>query len=285
MRVGVIGRGRQAEHRSRAVQGLRGVTLVEPRDANPEDAADLYDLLEPLDVVFVTVPTAEHFRVAEAATKRGIHVFLEWPPATSTRECASIMRLAEEAGVEAGLSRPLRYHPVFSILPEAWRPDLVLVQQEVARGGTWQRCLADVVDFCCALAGSTSVQRIDAEAARSGSAWPDALAFGIRFHNGVYVQGSLKRTAGAPAGSFYAAGPGLQIAADLAGTEVRRAEKGENVEGFTPLEAVETGAADPLRAETTAFLEAVARGGPVPVSVLDGLQTMRLLEKMMKKLR
>lgn len=288
MRVGVIGRGRQAEQRSRAVQGLRGITLVDPWEANPEEEpADLYPFLEGLDVVFVTVPAAEHFQVAEVATKRGVHVFLEWPPATSTRECASIVHLAEEAGVEVGLSRPLRFHPVFSALPEGWRPDLVLVHQEVAPGGAWQRHLADAVDLCCAFAGSSSVQRIDAEAARSGPAWPDALAFGIRFHNGVYVQGSLRRTDGAPSGELYAAGPGLQVAADLAGTEVRRrrTDGGENAVRPTAFAEGDPGAADPLRAETAAFLEAAAEGRPVPVSVLDGLHTMRLLEKMMRKLR
>jgi hypothetical protein len=40
-----------------------------------------------------------------------------------------------------------------------------------------------------------------------------------------------------------------------------------------------------LAAETRAFIEAVAARRAVPVSMLDGLHTMRLVERLMKHLR
>ena len=103
MRVGIIGTGVQAQARERAVAALRGFAFQ-----GVLGTASLGAYLERVDVVFVTASTAEHFRLAEAATKQGVHVFMEWPPATSVQECQAIIGLSEEAGVEWGGSGPGR---------------------------------------------------------------------------------------------------------------------------------------------------------------------------------
>ena len=135
----------------------------------------------------------------------------------------------------------------------------------------WPRWLADAVDLCCALSQSSSVQRIDAEAVRSASAWPDAVAFALRFHSSTYAQVSIRRGSGAAAGALYAAGPGFEVEAAL----------GENDAG-SPAYVSEPSL---VEAETQAFLQALAAHQPAPVSILDGLHTMRLVERLMKKLR
>lgn len=268
MRVGIIGTGVHARARARAAAALPGVTVEGALGASPLD-----DFLARIDAVFVTVPTAEHFRIAEAATKRGANVFLEWPPATSIPECQAIVGLSEEAGVEVGVSQPLRFHPVFETLPEGGRASLILIRQTMPLAGdaAWPRWLAAAVDLCCALSQSSSVQRIDAEAVRGVSAWPDAVAFGLRFHSGAYAQVSIRRSAGSAGGALYAAGPGFEVEAAF----------GENDAGsqayVSELSLVE--------AETRAFLRAVAGQQPAPVAILDGLHTMRLVEGLMKKLR
>ena len=268
MRVGIIGRGVHAAARGQAVAALPGVTFK-----GVCDAARLGAFLEQIDAAFVTVPTAEHFHIAEAAAKRGVHVFLEWPPATSIRECQAMIGLSEEASVEVGVSRPLRFHPVFETIPAPWRASLIVVRRAVPAAGeaAWLRWLADAVDLCCALSQSSSVQRIDAEAVRSTAAWPDAVAFGLRFHSGAYAQVSIRWTTGPAGGAFYAAGGGLAVEADLEENDARPA-------------AYES-AASPIERETQAFLHAVAGQQPAPVSILDGLHTMRLVERLMEKLR
>ena len=268
MRVGIIGTGQHAAARARAVEALPGVTLKGGLEAAPVGA-----LLEQIDAAFVTVPTAEHFRLAEAATKRGVHVFLEWPPATSIRECQAMIGLSEEARVEVGVSRPLRFHPVFEQIPTAWRASLMVLRRRVPASGeaAWPRWLADAIDLCCALSQSSSVQRIDAEAVRAAAAWPDAIAFALRFHSGAYAQVSIRRTTGPARSAVYAAGGGFAVEADLE----------ENDAGTAAYES----AALPVARETQAFLHALAGQQPVPVSILDGLHTMRLAERLMEKLR
>ena len=268
MKVGIIGVGEHAAVRERAVAALPGVTFEGVLDGGALGA-----FLEHIDAAFVTVPTAEHFRIAEAATKRGVHVFLEWPPATSIRECRAMIGLSEEASIEVGVSRPLRFHPVFETMTPAWRASLIVVRRDVCATGeaAWPRWLADAVDLCCALSQSSSVQRIDAEAVRSTAAWPDAIAFGLRFHSGAYAQVSIRRTAEPAGGAFYAAGGGFAVEAEVE----------ENDDGPAAYEA----AASAIERETQAFLRAVAGQHPAPVSILDGLHTMRLVERLMEKLR
>ena len=266
MNVGIIGTGTKA--RERAVEALPGITFQGVLDAAPLDA-----FLERVDVVFVTAPTAEHFRIAEVATKQGVHVFLEWPPATSLQECQAIIELSEEAGVEVGVSRPLRFHPVFETLPEGARASLILMRWErpLEDDAAWPHWLADAADLCCALSQSSSVQRIDAEAVRSASAWPDAVAFGLRFHSSTYAQVSIRRSAGPTGGALYVAGAGFEVEAAL---DENDAESQAYVSEPSLVEA-----------ETRAFVRALAAQQPAPVSILDGLHTMRLVERLMKKLR
>lgn len=272
MKVGIIGTGVHTAARRRAVEALPAMRLVGVLGEGPLEV-----FLGQVEAVFVTAPTAQHFRIAEAATKRGVHVFLEWPPATSIRECQEIVRLSEEAGVEVGVSRPLRFHGVFARLPEAWRASLILLRREVTRGAeaAWPRWLADAVDLCCALAQSCSVQRIDAEAVRNVAPWPDAVAFGLRFHSGTYAQISIRRSQGPPAGTLYVGGPGFE--AEDAFDEAH-GENAAQAAAYVP-------GPPPVEAETQAFLRAVARQRPAPVSILDGLHTMRLVERLMEKLR
>lgn len=269
MNVGIIGAGGYAEARAQAVEALPGMTL---KGVLREGALDGF--LDEVDAVFVTVPTAEHARVAEAATKRGVHVFLEWPPATSIRECQAIIRLSEEASVEVGVSRPLRFHSVFEAVPVDWRASLMVVRRDVPVEVevAWPRWLADAIDLCCALAQSGSVLRIDAEAIRNTAAWPDAIAFGLRFHSSAYAQVSIRRTKRPAGGAFYAAGGGFAVDVDI--------DLSENDTRVTAYQST-----SPIERETQAFLRALSGEHSTPVSILDGLHTMRLVERLMEKLR
>lgn len=280
MNVTIIGRGQHAEARARVVDATPGFVLLErePSASEPADlfaAADLPEAaLERADVAFITAPTADHFQLAKAATKRGTHVFLEWPPATSIKECESIVRWAEEASVEVGVSRPLRFHPIFDALPDESRATLIVLRQEVDPNtpAFWPPRCADALDLCCALARSHSMQRIDAEAVPHHAAWPEAIAFGLRFHNGTYAQVSLYRSQRPTDDRLYVAGPDFQLEADWSSQEVygRSTSSAES---------------SLIEQETQRFLQALKDDTLPPVSVLDGLHTMRLVERLMEQLR
>ena len=271
MTVGLIGSGAEAAARKAALEtfgaDVRFLDAV-PDFAAVLDAGDdalpdvLGTFLDTVEAVFVAVPTSQRYQVAAAAAKRGRHVFLEWPPATSARECEAVVRLAEEAGVEAAVSRPLRFQPDVRGLSPTARADLIVLRQTLATGAEplWPHRLADAVDLCCALARSHSVQRVDAEMVRGPASQPEAAAFGLRFHSGTYAQASLWREASATL-HLYAASPSATLDAPLAEPRALL-----------------------LQTETHAFLQAL-QNHAVPVTALDGLYTMRLLERIMERLR
>ena len=266
MNVGFFGYGPRAPARRRVLTAQPDLTCVE--------AADVHMLLDRADVLFIAAG-AGAVRCAEAAAKRGVHVFLEKPPA-SARHCDVLARRAEEAGVEIGVSRPLRFHPALTALPEGAAPRLIVLQLPLG-AAAWPAPVAEALDLCCALAGSHGVRRIDAEAARSTSAQPVAMAFDLRFHSGAYAQAQLRR--GRAGAVLYAAGLGFQLDADLDGA----ASWLQQDEG--PFERIAAAAPPPLEAETRAFLDALREGRPAPVSALDVRHTMRLVGRLLQRMR
>lgn len=248
--VEVCGEDLRAEARRRAINALPGVAAAE--------GARVEEMLANAQVLFVAGPTSGRFRLAEAAAKRGVHVFLEWPPALSIHEGEALVRFSEEAGVEMGVSRPLRFHPALAAQPKDAPADVVLIQQRLGEAASgWTEQAAEALDLCCALAGSESVRRIDARAVRDEGAHPVAVAFGLRFHSGTHAQVQLRRGA---EGTLYAAGPGFELEMALDGASL-------------------------VEAETQAFVEAVRDGRPAPVSILSALHTIRLTERLMERLR
>ena len=285
MKVSIIGSGQHADARRAAIEAHSDVDQLVHRtrvldwtDPDP-DAVPPDELFDDTDVAFVTVPTASHYHVAQAAARHGVHLFLEWPPATSIRECESIVQLAEEAGVEVGISRPLRFHPLFDALADDQRVHLIVLRQEVDTNtpAFWPPRCADALDLCCALARSHSIQRIDAEAVPRHAAWPEAIAFALRFHSGTYAQVSLYRRQQPGDDLLYVAGADMQLESDLDGSTLHGRP--------TPSGAATANRRSPIERETDAFLDAIATGQIPPVTVLDGLHTMRLVERLMEQLR
>lgn len=270
LRVGFIGGEDTLAAWRLATAEMPGVVPAEQiRDADG-DLLDAY--LATLDALLVASPTADHFRIAEAAARRGVHLFLDWPPATSVEEGQAIVRLAEEAGIEVGISRSLRFHPALAPASPARRASLIVLSGIFSTDvpPAWPLWLADAIDLCCALAQTTSVQRIDAEAVRREAPWPVAVAFGLRFHNGSYAQASLRCTDAPSHLALYAEGPDLHLDADL---------------GVANAPPSDTYAFVLRHAEMQAFLRVLLDRQPAPVTLLDGLHTMRLVERLMAKLR
>ncbi len=244
MRTAVIGAHPDAEVRAEILKvqgGFRG--SVEAADG--------------VDLALIAVPAAERFEAAASALRAGAHVFLEWPPTSSIRECAQLVRLAEEAGLEAGVSRPLRFG--LENLPDRWRARIVSL--EMTGAVPISHALADVIDLSFMLARSASVRRTDAEAAYDGRRAMTSAAMSLRFHSGALAQAVL-RSAGPPGRlRLYAVGMGREIECEVEAD------------------------AENLRAETRQVLVALGNDRPVPVSALDALQTMRVVERVMGVLR
>ncbi len=255
---------------SQRLDALRKMPAIEMVGMIAPDA--LSESLEGVDALFIGVPRAERFRIADEALRSGVHLFLEWPPATSIRECAALVRLAEEAGLECGVSRPLRFSPIFDSLRDGRRPNVISVTMHgdvvpanfAGAGHTVPKVtnlMADAVDLSCSLAGSSNIRRVDAEAARNDASRADAAAFSLRFHSGAYAQVLIRLDEPTTDPWIFAAGEGVNVEGRVKG--LHRA----------------------IGRETQAFLASIARNRPAPVSALDALHAMRIVERIQELLR
>ena len=71
------------------------------------------ELLDLVDVVYVTTWTSEHARLVRAATERGLAVFCEKPLATEAGTVAGMVDVVESAGIVNQVGLLLRYVPAF----------------------------------------------------------------------------------------------------------------------------------------------------------------------------
>ncbi len=265
-RIGLIGGGREARNLYAALRTLypdRSIARFSESTLDVPDAR-LAAWMRELEVAFIATPPAERFRVTEIALREGVHCFVAWPPAPALQDLERLSRLAEEARVEVGVSRPLRFHPVLQDVWKSTPPELLVYRQQVGGHGVvpWHARLAEAVDLCCALACSSSVLRIEGEAIRGGPTWLEAVAFGLRFHSGTYAQVLMWRDGGDTTPELY-----------LARTGWHR---------WLRLEAEDE---PPHRAEVAAFLQALAGHQPAPVSLLETMQVLRIIERLMSRLR
>lgn len=246
-------------------------------------------LLAGVQVVFIGISPAFSFQVAQRALRRGIHVFLEWPAMPSLVECEELAHLAEEAGVEVGVSRPGRFHPLFDHLNEGLHASLMTIRHDMS--GTdpilFKHGLDDAIDLCCCFTGTCDIRRVEAQILRGSSARPEVLLAGLRFQNGAYAQVQIRQWVPASTYVAFAAGPGFQIEANLQENTgyVRQSDSDENAAAGVAFETLQWSAFNPIQKETTAFLKALDRGLPAPVSLIDGYQTLRLVEAIRKNLR
>lgn len=110
VRVGVIGVGRMGGRHCRVYSNLRHVELRGVCDAVAQQGASVarqfevesYDsveaLLEHVDAVTLAVPTPLHLPLAERCLARGAHVLVEKPIAATVQEGEALARLADVSG-------------------------------------------------------------------------------------------------------------------------------------------------------------------------------------------
>ncbi len=268
---------------------------VRVHDVTEADLADavfleaLPDQLKDVQTVFAGVPSAYTTHLANAALKAGVHTFLGRSAVPSLSECKALAALAEEAGAEVGISRVMRFHPFLDMLPDGWRASAITVRHsEQGHDRTaFQQMLEDAVDLCCSLAGTGEVRRIEAQLVQRSRRYPVCLLVSIRFQNGTYAHLELKQDDRTNTHHVYAGGGGFEIDADLEQQQIYRSRSvGEENEVLSnAFDNKNFRLQDLIATETIAFLASLRDRKPVPISIMDGLQTLRLVENIRKKLR
>jgi UDP-N-acetylglucosamine 3-dehydrogenase len=156
--MGVVGVGRMGTNHVRVLADLEGVRLAAVCDTDrqiaeraarrylvPSFYGSLEELLsgERLDGVVIATPTSGHRQALELCARRGVHVLLEKPMASTPEECEEILGIAREWGVHVFTGHIERYNPVIvqlkQFLDESYLGDLYYV--ETVRSGPFPKRL------------------------------------------------------------------------------------------------------------------------------------------------
>ncbi len=139
IRVGVIGVGVMGSNHARVLAGLSGVDLIGVADPDRGQrdlvtrvlgcpaVSDVDALLEfGVDAVTIAAPTHLHHGIALACIRRGIHVLVEKPIASTVEEGRQIIAAARSAGVTLMVGHVERFNPAVQTIKEAVQGEDIL---------------------------------------------------------------------------------------------------------------------------------------------------------------
>ena len=130
LRVGVCGVGSLGQHHARIYSQLEEVELVGVYDVDTARAAeiatkhgvrafdDLGSFAAGLEAASIAVPTDKHHDVAALFMNQGVHLLVEKPIASTTREAEDLVNLAQAKGVILQVGHVERFNPVMRFLEE-----------------------------------------------------------------------------------------------------------------------------------------------------------------------
>jgi predicted dehydrogenase len=318
LRAAVIGVGAMGRHHARVYNELEEVELVAVADTDPKktnligrrfkvptyaDYAQMLGEQQP-EILTVAVPTSLHHKVVLDVMRRGIHVLVEKPIASTVAEAEEMIQQAAAQGVQLAVGHIERFNPAVTELKR--RLDQGELGQiftiQARRMGPYPERIQDMgvvidlaahdIDVMFYLLGA-EVERVYAETMRQvHPALEDLLAGLVRFQNGVLGVLDINRLTPTKIRELGVTGEkGMFLVNYLTqdlffyeNTRYERVPAAGEWENLGILKGVAEGnmtrlaipRKEPLRAELEAFVQA-ARGNPAAaVSGQDGLRVLKL---------
>ncbi|MEQ8175551.1 MAG: Gfo/Idh/MocA family oxidoreductase [Syntrophomonadaceae bacterium] len=130
LRAGVIGAGNMGRNHIRVYSEMNNVKLAAIADPDLDSLnrstslysingyADYREMIDKEDLNFISLvaPTCLHFPIAKEVLRRGIHILVEKPLASSVEEGRELIAAAKKIGVILGVGHVERYNPVINEL-------------------------------------------------------------------------------------------------------------------------------------------------------------------------
>ncbi len=304
-RIGVIGAGshgtRYLRHAARDVPGMTATALCRRnQEAGQKLAAELScryhrepgDLIEDpqVDGVVICTPPSSHAELAEATLRAGKPLLLEKPMTGTLAEARRLAALATAPGAPPLMvAQTLRWNPVLTRVKELWprlgQVHLVRLAQRLEPTTlAWQRDLAQTVggsvlltgvhifDLARYLTGAEFAEVDSRQACIQNPVVEDIFLARARLDDGCWASLEVSKYTRSRAAWVEAVGEKGQIFADyLTGGIILR-------EGLEEEDFDVSARAPTLPPVLRDWLAAVSQGGPVPVTALDGLATMEVVD-------
>ncbi|HEY2866042.1 MAG TPA: Gfo/Idh/MocA family oxidoreductase [Pyrinomonadaceae bacterium] len=310
LRVAAIGVGSLGRHHGRNYAelaregrvGVVGVCDVDEETAkrvSTDNACDSFgdwrELLDKTDVVSIATPTETHAEIACAFLERGVNVLVEKPIATTLEDADRMIATAAASGAKLMVGQLERFNPAMVALrPHVTSP----LYFEIHRVSPFPNRSLDVdvvldvmihdLDAVQWMVGEdVGVAAIHAVGIPVISDKVDAANARIEFENGAVANITASRigTEKIRKTRFYQTNAYvvLDYATKFASLTSLNPNAAHPLAGIT-IDRLEINDVEPLRAEITAFLDAVDNETLVPVSGEDGRRALALAIGVLRKI-
>jgi predicted dehydrogenase len=296
LRVGVVGVGIMGANHARVLTDLPGVTLAGIADPDPrqralvEEALDCpgYPDVEALiasgvDAVTIAAPTHLHRDLALTCVRRGVHILVEKPIASSVEEGRAIISGAERAGLTLMVGHVERFNPAVEAIKGAIRNEDIL-SIAITRVGPFPPRMSNVgvvidlavhdIDLICWFTDSEIVE-VQPQLSNAVAEREDIALLQFRTASGVLAHINTNWLTPFKARSVTVATRKKYIMGDLLTRQVTECF-GFQPDGSYSMRHLSVGHAEPLRAELQAFVHAIRSGEQPAVTGEEGVASLEI---------
>lgn len=307
LRIGQVGVGAWGKNHCEILARMPDVNLVGLHDLHFERCGktagdfdtrefdDLRELLEAVDALVVTAPTAQHYDLARRALEHGKHVFVEKPMCAAVAEAEQLVGLSRDNNLVLQVGHIERFNPAFqAILNTTLAPIFVETRRlaPFSPRGTDISVVADLMihdlDLIVQLLGF-QVAKIDAIGLAAASDKIDFAHARLLFENGSVASLTASRVAATKLRTMEIFEQHQHYKLDfLEHRTIKRAYPdgvpGGSSEPGSVISSNNSLDYNPLTQELQAFIHAVNTSKQPAVSGLDGLRALKLAIEIEKTL-
>lgn len=319
VRIGVFGVGHLGKIHTRLLKEIPGYEIVgfyDPDDKNAHKAETDFEikrfdspkkLIESCDALDIVSPTTTHFGIAKDAIKKGKHIFIEKPLASTVKEAKELVELVDEARVKAMVGHVERFNPaILALNKKNINPMFIEVHRlaEFNPRGTDVSVILDLmihdIDIILSLVRG-NVKRISASGVAILSKTPDIANARIEFDNGCVANITASRISVKNMRKMRIFQPGAYISMDFlkkksdvfkiddhkpadAETNHFEIDLPDNAKKYITYETVEKKDVNAIKMELELFHKSITQNKPVPVSMLDGYNAMHVAQSILDKI-
>src|SRR5215472_3072427 len=296
LRLGVVGIGVMGSNHARVLAEFPGVKLAVVADPDPAQTEfvggalgcptvrDVHELLDRgVDAVSIAAPTHLHREIALTCIKRGVHVMVEKPIASSVEEGRDIIAAARAAGVVLMVGHVERFNPAVQAIKDALRGEDIL-SIAITRVGPFPPRMSNVgvvidlavhdIDLIRWFTDSEIVE-VQPQLSSAVAEREDIALLQFRTASGVLAHINTNWLTPFKARDVQVATRRKYVMADLLTRQVTECF-GFQPDGSYSMRHLSVGYAEPLRSELVAFINAIRTGETPAVTGEEAVASLEI---------
>ena len=320
LKIGVLGAGHLGKIHLKLIRQIESYQLVGFYDPDQEKCRateeefgipsfpSIEALISAVDVVDIVTPTLSHYDCAEKAIKSSKHIFIEKPLTNTIDEAKALIKLVEEANVQAQVGHVERFNPAFSAAQPHLQQPMFIEAHRLAQfnpRGTDVSVVLDLmihdIDIVLSVVNS-NIKKVSASGVAVISETPDIANARVEFDNGCVANLTASRISLKNMRKSRFFQRDAYVAVDFLEKKVE-VVKIKNVEGEPdPLavtvdpgpgkdpkqiyfESPNVDEANAIKDELSTFAQAIMEHKTPKVTIEDGYKALDLAHRILEKLR